>query len=30
MREGLYSILNSEALLENQAFLDKLKEWGKK
>jgi hypothetical protein len=30
MREGLYSILNSEELLENQAFLDKLKEWGKK
>ncbi len=30
IREGLYRIRNSEALLENPAFLEKIKEWSKK
>ena len=30
IREGLYRILNSETLLENQAFLEQVKEWGRK
>ena len=30
IREGLYRIRNSEELLENPAFLEKIKEWSKK